>query len=139
MHQLLVSYGVANFARAVHGGLVSSSQVSLAIAIVSLALPSLDMLSSPTKPRLGDISFSSQFSLWDSFLCLPGTFFPSSIRSRRQYYIWNAKLIVIVIEILYDLLNFYQYEGAYLTDGKGLNTWDVFTHDSPGEVIELLF
>lgn len=24
-----------------------------------------------------------------------------------------------------------QYEGAYLTDGKGLNNWDVFTHD-PG-------
>ncbi|CAO2842582.1 unnamed protein product [Amaranthus hypochondriacus] len=24
----------------------------------------------------------------------------------------------------------YQYEGAYLVDGKGLNNWDVFTHES---------
>lgn len=24
-----------------------------------------------------------------------------------------------------------QFEGAYLTDGKGLNNWDVFTH-KPG-------
>ncbi|KAL3519500.1 hypothetical protein ACH5RR_017649 [Cinchona calisaya] len=24
----------------------------------------------------------------------------------------------------------YQYEGAFLTDGKGLNNWDVFTHNS---------
>ncbi|KAF2542408.1 hypothetical protein F2Q68_00031703 [Brassica cretica] len=26
----------------------------------------------------------------------------------------------------------YQYEGAYLTDGKGLNNWDVFSHEKPG-------
>ncbi|KAF8093242.1 hypothetical protein N665_0386s0006 [Sinapis alba] len=26
----------------------------------------------------------------------------------------------------------YQYEGAYLTDGKSLNNWDVFTHEHPG-------
>lgn len=25
-----------------------------------------------------------------------------------------------------------QYEGAYLTDGKGLNNWDVFSHENPG-------
>ncbi|KAH7545775.1 hypothetical protein FEM48_Zijuj01G0129600 [Ziziphus jujuba var. spinosa] len=24
----------------------------------------------------------------------------------------------------------YQYEGAYITDGKGLNNWDVFSHTS---------
>ncbi|WCJ20257.1 beta glucosidase 46 [Euphorbia peplus] len=29
----------------------------------------------------------------------------------------------------------YQYEGAYLSDGKGLNNWDVFTH-IPGKVID---
>ncbi|KFK40644.1 hypothetical protein AALP_AA2G023300 [Arabis alpina] len=28
----------------------------------------------------------------------------------------------------------YQYEGAYLTDGKGLNNWDVFTHENPGKI-----
>lgn len=27
-----------------------------------------------------------------------------------------------------------QYEGAYLSDGKGLGIWDVFTHEStPGD------
>ncbi|KAJ0254680.1 Beta-glucosidase 45 [Hirschfeldia incana] len=30
----------------------------------------------------------------------------------------------------------YQYEGAYLTDGKGLNNWDVFTHENPGEILD---
>uniref|UniRef100_A0A803NZT3 Sugar phosphate transporter domain-containing protein n=1 Tax=Cannabis sativa TaxID=3483 RepID=A0A803NZT3_CANSA len=29
----------------------------------------------------------------------------------------------------------YQYEGAYLTDGKGLNNWDVYTH-IPGNIID---
>ncbi|KAL5578887.1 hypothetical protein UlMin_011329 [Ulmus minor] len=29
----------------------------------------------------------------------------------------------------------YQYEGAYLTDGKGLNNWDVFTH-IPGKIYD---
>ncbi|XP_065878221.1 beta-glucosidase 46-like isoform X2 [Euphorbia lathyris] len=29
----------------------------------------------------------------------------------------------------------YQYEGAYLSDGKGLNNWDVYTH-IPGEIID---
>ncbi|KAL0836699.1 hypothetical protein Bca101_088589 [Brassica carinata] len=26
----------------------------------------------------------------------------------------------------------YQYEGAFLTEGKGLNNWDIFTHENPG-------
>ncbi|KAL0718829.1 hypothetical protein Bca4012_068152 [Brassica carinata] len=30
----------------------------------------------------------------------------------------------------------YQYEGAYLTDGKGLNNWDVFSHENPGEILD---
>ncbi|KFK24361.1 hypothetical protein AALP_AAs73986U000100, partial [Arabis alpina] len=30
----------------------------------------------------------------------------------------------------------YQYEGAYLTDGKGLNNWDVFTHKNPGKIVD---
>ncbi|KAL1095779.1 hypothetical protein V6Z11_D06G178900 [Gossypium hirsutum] len=29
----------------------------------------------------------------------------------------------------------YQYEGGYLSDGKGLNNWDVYTH-RPGKVID---
>ncbi|KAF7840652.1 beta-glucosidase 46-like [Senna tora] len=29
----------------------------------------------------------------------------------------------------------YQYEGAYLADGKGLSNWDVFTH-KPGRVVD---
>ncbi|KAG4948757.1 hypothetical protein AAZX31_15G101800 [Glycine max] len=29
----------------------------------------------------------------------------------------------------------YQFEGAYLTDGKGLNNWDVFTH-KPGTIMD---
>ncbi|XVF26002.1 hypothetical protein REPUB_Repub13aG0262700 [Reevesia pubescens] len=29
----------------------------------------------------------------------------------------------------------YQYEGGYLSDGKGLNNWDVYTH-KPGNVID---
>ncbi|GMN49844.1 hypothetical protein TIFTF001_019009 [Ficus carica] len=29
----------------------------------------------------------------------------------------------------------YQYEGAYLSDGKGLNNWDVFTH-KPGNIMD---
>ncbi|WCJ20260.1 beta-glucosidase 47 [Euphorbia peplus] len=29
----------------------------------------------------------------------------------------------------------YQYEGAYLSDGKGLNNWDVFSH-IPGKIID---
>ncbi|KAI9124202.1 hypothetical protein K1719_005502 [Acacia pycnantha] len=29
----------------------------------------------------------------------------------------------------------YQYEGAYLSDGKGLNNWDVFSH-TPGKIID---
>ncbi|GAB4830907.1 hypothetical protein Ancab_004935 [Ancistrocladus abbreviatus] len=29
----------------------------------------------------------------------------------------------------------YQYEGAYISDGKGLNNWDVFTHKS-GRIID---
>nr|KYP72854.1 Beta-glucosidase 6 [Cajanus cajan] len=29
----------------------------------------------------------------------------------------------------------YQFEGAYLTDGKGLSNWDVFTHE-PGKIID---
>ncbi|KAI4298657.1 hypothetical protein L6164_032190 [Bauhinia variegata] len=29
----------------------------------------------------------------------------------------------------------YQFEGAYLSDGKGLNNWDVFTH-KPGTIID---
>ncbi|XP_019176011.1 PREDICTED: beta-glucosidase 46-like [Ipomoea nil] len=29
----------------------------------------------------------------------------------------------------------YQYEGAYLTDGKGLSNWDVYTHQ-PGHVLD---
>ncbi|KFK40645.1 hypothetical protein AALP_AA2G023400 [Arabis alpina] len=28
----------------------------------------------------------------------------------------------------------YQYEGAFLTDGKSLNNWDVFTHEHSGEI-----
>ncbi|CAH8385905.1 unnamed protein product [Eruca vesicaria subsp. sativa] len=28
----------------------------------------------------------------------------------------------------------YQYEGAYLTDGKSLNNWDVFTHKHPENI-----
>ncbi|XP_061347856.1 beta-glucosidase 45-like [Gastrolobium bilobum] len=30
----------------------------------------------------------------------------------------------------------YQYEGAYLSDGKGVNNWDVFTHKTPGRIID---
>uniref|UniRef100_A0A1J3DGD0 beta-glucosidase n=1 Tax=Noccaea caerulescens TaxID=107243 RepID=A0A1J3DGD0_NOCCA len=30
----------------------------------------------------------------------------------------------------------YQYEGAYLTDGKGLNNWDVFTRENPGKILD---
>ncbi|KAH0943045.1 hypothetical protein HID58_002682, partial [Brassica napus] len=30
----------------------------------------------------------------------------------------------------------YQYEGAYLTDGKGLNNWDVFSHENPGDILD---
>ncbi|KFK40642.1 hypothetical protein AALP_AA2G023000 [Arabis alpina] len=30
----------------------------------------------------------------------------------------------------------YQHEGAYLTDGKGLNNWDVFTHENPGKILD---
>ncbi|CDY25325.1 BnaC01g29940D [Brassica napus] len=30
----------------------------------------------------------------------------------------------------------YQYEGAYLTDGKGLNNWDVFSHEKPGDILD---
>ncbi|CAF1838722.1 unnamed protein product [Brassica oleracea var. botrytis] len=30
----------------------------------------------------------------------------------------------------------YQYEGAYLTDGKGLNNWDIFSHENPGEILD---
>ncbi|XP_057433800.1 beta-glucosidase 46-like isoform X3 [Lotus japonicus] len=30
----------------------------------------------------------------------------------------------------------YQYEGAYLSDGKGLSNWDVFTHKTPGGIID---
>ncbi|CAA7029809.1 unnamed protein product [Microthlaspi erraticum] len=30
----------------------------------------------------------------------------------------------------------YQYEGAYLTDGKGLDNWDVFTHENPGKIAD---
>lgn len=26
----------------------------------------------------------------------------------------------------------YQFEGAYSADGKGLNNWDSYTHNSPG-------
>jgi len=26
-----------------------------------------------------------------------------------------------------------QYEGAYLSDGKGPSDWDVLTHQTPGE------
>ncbi|CAL1397766.1 unnamed protein product [Linum trigynum] len=29
----------------------------------------------------------------------------------------------------------YQFEGAYLSDGKGLNNWDVFTH-TPGNIAD---
>ncbi|CAH2047943.1 unnamed protein product [Thlaspi arvense] len=29
----------------------------------------------------------------------------------------------------------YQYEGAFLTDGKGLNNWDVFTHENPEKIM----
>jgi beta-glucosidase len=29
----------------------------------------------------------------------------------------------------------YQFEGAYLSDGKGLNNWDVYTH-KPGNIID---
>lgn len=25
-----------------------------------------------------------------------------------------------------------QYEGAYMSDGKGPSDWDVFTHQTPG-------
>ncbi|KAG5415369.1 hypothetical protein IGI04_002936 [Brassica rapa subsp. trilocularis] len=28
----------------------------------------------------------------------------------------------------------YQYEGAFLTEGKGLNNWDIFTHENPGKI-----
>ncbi|PON84867.1 Glycoside hydrolase [Trema orientale] len=28
----------------------------------------------------------------------------------------------------------YQFEGAYLTDGKGLNNWDFYTHKFPGDI-----
>ncbi|ESQ29245.1 hypothetical protein EUTSA_v10023411mg [Eutrema salsugineum] len=30
----------------------------------------------------------------------------------------------------------YQYEGAFSTDGKGLNNWDVFTHENPEKIIK---
>ncbi|KFK40643.1 hypothetical protein AALP_AA2G023200 [Arabis alpina] len=30
----------------------------------------------------------------------------------------------------------YQYEGAYVTDGKGLNNWDVFTHVNPEKILD---
>ncbi|CAN8245162.1 unnamed protein product [Cochlearia groenlandica] len=30
----------------------------------------------------------------------------------------------------------YQYEGAFLTDGKGLNNWDVFTQKNPGKILD---
>ncbi|KAF3451689.1 hypothetical protein FNV43_RR07785 [Rhamnella rubrinervis] len=30
----------------------------------------------------------------------------------------------------------YQFEGAFLSDGKGLNNWDVFTHDEPGKIMD---
>ncbi|KAL1226129.1 Beta-glucosidase 45 [Cardamine amara subsp. amara] len=30
----------------------------------------------------------------------------------------------------------YQYEGAFLTDGKSLNNWDVFTHKHPGKILD---
>ncbi|KAK7303280.1 hypothetical protein RJT34_14183 [Clitoria ternatea] len=30
----------------------------------------------------------------------------------------------------------YQFEGAYLSDGKGLNNWDVFTHKKPGSIAD---
>ncbi|KAL5578889.1 hypothetical protein UlMin_011331 [Ulmus minor] len=30
----------------------------------------------------------------------------------------------------------YQYEGAYLTDGKGLNNWDVYTHRSGNKILD---
>ncbi|WRX26327.1 Glycoside hydrolase family 1 - like 10, partial [Theobroma cacao] len=29
----------------------------------------------------------------------------------------------------------YQFEGAYLSDGKGLNNWDLFTH-KPGNIVD---
>ncbi|ESQ29244.1 hypothetical protein EUTSA_v10024134mg [Eutrema salsugineum] len=28
----------------------------------------------------------------------------------------------------------YQYEGAFLAEGKGLNNWDIFTHENPGKI-----
>ncbi|XP_019083643.1 PREDICTED: beta-glucosidase 45 isoform X1 [Camelina sativa] len=30
----------------------------------------------------------------------------------------------------------YQYEGAFSTDGKSLNNWDVFTHENPGKILD---
>ncbi|KAG7587978.1 Glycoside hydrolase family 1 [Arabidopsis suecica] len=30
----------------------------------------------------------------------------------------------------------FQYEGAFLTDGKGLNNWDVFAHENPGKIVD---
>ncbi|CAA7029806.1 unnamed protein product [Microthlaspi erraticum] len=30
----------------------------------------------------------------------------------------------------------YQYEGAFLTDGKGLDNWDVFSHENPGQILD---
>ncbi|KAG7587979.1 Glycoside hydrolase superfamily [Arabidopsis suecica] len=30
----------------------------------------------------------------------------------------------------------YQYEGAFLTDGKSLNNWDVFTHKNPEKILD---
>jgi beta-glucosidase len=30
----------------------------------------------------------------------------------------------------------YQYEGGYLTDGKGLDNWDVFTHENPEKILD---
>ncbi|XP_065878222.1 beta-glucosidase 47-like [Euphorbia lathyris] len=30
----------------------------------------------------------------------------------------------------------YQFEGAYLSDGKGLNNWDTFTHNYPGKIYD---
>lgn len=44
---------------------------------------------------------------------------------------YSLFLVTNGLFIMFSYITFSQFEGAFLSDGKGLSNWDVFTH-KPG-------
>lgn len=116
------------------------SSVERGLLLVELLLLSPLLISCEHKVLVKDNLDTSLFPRdFPCFLCLSGKISPPSsppaaLIFHQHIHLFTSQTHIVCKQFDHGLRKkclFLQSEGAYLIDGKGLNNWDVFTHD-PG-------